>query len=324
VIQILEGYLHILEDELVPSDVPLLSDPAIIDYLEGHFIKLFEAIDTIRTVATEQSKIVTLLEASKQTGDFKAFTLALADAFSDLMKQSDDIKSGVLACVIFELEGQTYFGLLKLNFRVSYFHNVSMEAEKVSHQLATKHTSLPSKNQRVSEALIINLETLELYIRDKEITVDGRKTPYLTEQILGLERRMSMKRTLDIVTKTPKDDAQPMQEVVQKAKVTQYVQKQLDEGTPINVRAIAEACFDSETEREAYENQVRAKGVFEETIEIPPEQPVKVKETQKIKTTSGVEITLPAGYLAEESNLEIAYETDGSMTIKLKHLGEMR
>jgi nucleoid-associated protein YejK len=317
----MEAYLHILDGQLLPSERPVAIDHDIADYFESHFMKLFEGIDTVHMPVDADSKLFHHLEASKETGDFNAFTRVLADAFFDLMKRSDGIKPGVLAFVLYEAFDTTYLGLLKLNFKTAYFHSVSMEAEAVSHQLALKHTTLPGKQQRIDEAFIVDLDNLTLYLKDKDVVVDGKKAKYIAEHILGLTPELSAKKALDILSKAAKTEETPIQAAVNKAKINQYVRDQVENGNPIRISDIAETCYESETARRQYENEVRMKGVASDVVTIHETQQVKLKGTQKIKTEAGVEILMPEFYLTNPDNFEIVEELDGSTTIKLKHIG---
>ncbi|MBS7525525.1 nucleoid-associated protein [Fusibacter paucivorans] len=320
-IQIMEAYLHILDAQLLASERPVAVDHDIADYFESHFMKLYEGIDTVHMPVDSESKLFHHLEASKETGDFSAFTRVLADAFFDLMKQSDGIKPGVLAFVLYEAFETTYFGFLKLNFKTAYFHSVSMESDAVSHQLALKHTTLPGKQQRIEEAFIVDLDHLTLYLKDREVVVNGKKSKYITEHILGLTPQISAKKALDIIAKAAKGEEAPIQAAVNKAKINQYVREQIETGSPIRISDIAETCYESETERRQYENEVRMKGVDSDVVTIHETQQVKLKGAQKIKTEAGVEIIMPEFYLTNPDNFEIVEELDGSVTIKLKHIG---
>lgn len=318
---ILEAYLHTLDGILTKSESPLEIDAEIVDYFEGHFIKLFESMDTVKTSVGLDSGIYKKLEASKETGDFHAFTCDLADAFFDLSQRSADLRPGVIAFVLFESFETTFFGLLKLNYKSAYFHSVDIISEKITNHLSVKHSSLPGKKQTVDEAFIIDLDTLDLYLKDKQITLDGKHVKYLSDEILSIQPTVSVKKALNIIEKAVKDDSDPIKTAVNKAKMTQYVKEQIESGQSISVQEIATQCFESEHERSQYVSTVRNKGMDLDEIAIHEKQTVKVKANHKIKTESGVEIILPEMYLTHPDNFEIIEEADGTKSILLKRIG---
>ena len=319
--QILEAYLHTLDSTITKSENPLAVDPAITEYFEGHFLKLFEAMETVKMPLDRDSKIYMQLEASKETGEFSIFTGQLADAFFDLMPKCEGLKEGVLACVLFEANDTTYFGMLKLNYRTSYFHSVNMISERISNQLSVKHSTLPGKSQAVDEAFIIDLDDLTLYLRDKELIVDGKRVKYLSENILGITSQVSVKKALNIIEKAVKDETDPVKTAINKAKISSYVRNQIEEGEPIRIQEIASQCYESTTERQLYETAIKNKGVYEDVVETHAFQNIKVKSNHKIKTEAGIEIILPEYYLVHPENFEVIHEEDGTMSIKLKRIG---
>ncbi|HAS73370.1 MAG TPA: hypothetical protein DCS67_04430 [Clostridiales bacterium UBA8960] len=320
--RITEAYLHVLDAN---SDVKLLSerhmhiDLEIEDYASKHIEGFFEHLD----IATNE--IDAIQKMNPLSDDFKETTLNVAELFFDVMKQCEEIKPCDLMCLKFEREGATLIGFLKLNFRTSFAHAVELEDNLIVNKIIRQVTTLPYKTQKVEEGFLVDLTHRQVFIKDKTVTVDGRKTKYISEYVLGVGHTLTPKRKIDLIAKTAqkvieKYDDKPL---IATAKIKQMITSHLDESGGVNMESIVASCFDTEVAKDAYLSELNDKGIDPDSITINETQKKKLKRTQKIKTASGVEIILPFEYVSRSENLEIVNHPDGSVSIQLKNLGEL-
>lgn len=320
--QIKEAYLHVLD---VISDVKLLSerpteiDFEIEDYVEKHVGVFFDNLDISTMDYTPNSKVT--LEGHV----FKEVSLQVADLFYDAMTYSEDIKPCDLMCIHFEREDRDYYGFLKLNFRTSFAHAVELQENLIVNKIIRQVTTLPYKSQKVEEGFLIDLTENKVLVKDKQVTIDGYKSRYITEKVLCLNGVMTTKRKIDLITKTAekvieKYDDQPL---VKTAKLRKMVTEHLDESGSLDMQNIVSECFDTEVSKDAYLKELDEKGVNPDSLKMNEGQTKKLKRTQRIKTASGVEIILPFEYVSRSENLNIVNNSDGSVSIELKNLGEL-
>ncbi len=324
-IHIKEAYLHILDginETKILSENELEVEGDIHDYIEKHISVFFEQLDIFKENLKPEDRVQKLLESS---GDFKTFSLEIADVFFELMKRSEDIKPCDLMCLYFEHEDREFVGILKLNLRTSYIHYVETTEQKITNRIIKQHATLPFKTQKVEEGFLIDLESQELLVKDKLVTLDGNKCRYVQEDVLGLRAGVSTKKAIDTVTKAAEKVIQKYhdQDYVKQAKVREFINEQLDEKSTIDLDSVVYQCFETQAEREDYKSEIQAKGVDTTAIEVNENQKKKIKRTQKIKTASGVEITLPYEYVARAENMEIVNHPDGTISINLNNLGEI-
>lgn len=324
-IQIKEIYLHILDginETKILSENEMEVEGDIQDYIEKHITIFFEQLDIFKGKIDDQALIKRLLE---NAGDFRNFSLEIADLFFEVMKRSDEIKPCDLMCLYFDYEGEEYVGVLKLNLRTSYIHFVETQDQKITNKIIRQQATLPYKTQKVEEGFLIALEQNEVFIKDKQVMLDGNKARYIQEDILKLNLGATAKKTIDAVTKAAEKVIQKYhdQDYVKTAKVKEFINEQIDEKSAIDLESIVYQCFETQSEREAYRNELDAKGIDPSNVEINDSQKKKIKRTQKIKTASGVEITLPYEYVARSENMEIENLPDGSISIRLNNLGEL-
>lgn len=320
--QIKEAYLHVLD---AINDVKLLSerqmhiDLDIEDYAIKHVDGFFEHLD----IAT--SPLLAVQKIDFGSDSFKEVSLGVAELFFDVMRQSEEIKPCDLMCLSFDREGASFFGFLKLNFRTSFAHAVELEDNLIINKIIRQVTTLPYKSQKVEEGFLIDVTNGLVHIKDKLITMDGKKGKYISESVLGIGSTMTPKRKIDMIAKTAEKVIEKYEEtpLVGVAKVKQMLTEHLDENGSVNITEIVESCFDTDTAKEAYLSALNEKGIQPETLVINESQRKKLKRTQKIKTASGVEIILPFEYVSRSENLEIINHPDGTVSIQLKNLGEL-
>lgn len=320
--QITEAYLHVLDAQSnvkLLSERPMQLDLEISAYADKHIEGFFEHLD----IST--SDLIHATRITHERSDFKQLALAVADLFFDVMQKTEDIKPCDLMCLKFEREGIDYAGFLKLNFRTSYAHAVEIEDNLITNKIIRQVTTLPYKSQKVEEGFIIDMTHNKALIKDKLVMIEGSKTRYIAEEVLGLRSEMTVKRKIDLITKTAqkvmeKYDDQPM---VKTAAVKKMITAHLDDHGAIDMATIVNQCFDTKVAREAYIQELEDKGIEPESLLINASQSKKLRRTQKIKTASGVEIVLPFEYVSRRENLNIVTHPDGTISIELRNLGEI-
>lgn len=320
--QIFEAYLHVLDAQSnvkLLSERPMQLDLEISEYASKHIEGFFEHLD----IST--SDLINATKIERENFDFKELSLAVADLFFEAMQKTEDIKPCDLMCLKFDREGVEYIGFLKLNFRTSYAHAVEVEDNLVTNKIIRQVTTLPYKSQKVEEGFLIDKSNNIALIKDKLVTIDGSKTKYIAEEVLGLQSDMTVKRKIDLITKTAqkvmeKYDDQPL---VKTAAVKKMITAHLDENGSLDMSTIVNQCFETKVAREAYVQELQEKGIEPETLIVNESQRKKLRRTQKIKTASGVEIVLPFEYVSRSENLEIVTHPDGSISIELRNLGEI-
>ncbi len=321
--QIKEAYLHVID---AVNDVKLLSEKAMqIDVeIEEYAIKHTEIFKDHLDISELPLSAQTRLGLSENR-DFKEVSLQVADLFFDAMQQTDEIKPCDLMCLSLEDENGSFYAFLKLNFRTSFAHAVELEENLIMNKIVRQVTTLPYKSQKVEEGFLIDFSTDTVFVKDKQVTIDGNKVKYITEKILGTFGALTTKRKIDLITKTAekvieKYDDQPL---IKTAKMRQMVTEQLDQTGSIDLSPIVEACMDTQVAKDTYYQSLTEKGVDSEGVKLNEAQTKKLKRTQRIKTASGVEIILPFEYVSRTENLSIVNHPDGSVSIELKNLGEL-
>lgn len=323
-IEIIDVYMHILDvinGTKVYSENPMKLDDVSSEYIVTQLEGFFEALDVGKTEVHPESKMGKMM----QSEDFKNFSLEIADAFVSVMEKSIEVKPCDLLCVLFEKDEREYTAALKLNFKPMFSHIVNMDESTITNNLMIHNTVLPPKSQRIEEGFLLDLHASEAYIKDKQITFDEKKCAYISELVFGIQKLMTPKKAINEITKAAEKVVEKFKDnpLVETAKVRAAVEDVIDYYGHVDAAVICDKCFETEAEKEAFKTVVAQKGIDVAPWDVPESQRSKIKRTQKIKTSSGVEIVVPYAYIAREENLEIINNEDGSISIKLMNLGEL-
>lgn len=322
-----ECYLHVLDflnGTRVYSEVPMKLDADIEEYVMSHIEHFFSGYDVSTLAVNTEMPIWSMLEKSRENG-FAALSLEVADTFYGEMEKSEDIKACDLICARVDLDGKEYFAFIKLNFKVSYVHMIETEEQSISNRIVRHISTLPQKTQSADEGFVLDWMDEKILVKDKSVTIDGKKVKYISTAFLGGTERMTPKKAVDVLTKSAEKIMGKYQSegLVQQAKIRNAIHELIDENGSLEPSQIANACFESHEERSAYQDILSEKGLMDTAWEIAETHKKKLKRTQKIKTASGVEIILPYDYAAQDDNLEISTNPDGTVEIQLKNLGEL-
>ena len=167
-IRILSAIIHILDGSI---GLPVLSEDVIdfgsdlADFLKEHIFKIMAGDDCKKCeFYQEQSEIFQMLQTYDDS-QFVVMSQNVANLLYDIMNSNIDIPAADLAIVRFRHHQEEFLAILKMNYKSSYVHQTkTMEDEdgEISVNDVIKYkTILPSQTQRLQEAAIINLHTID-------------------------------------------------------------------------------------------------------------------------------------------------------------------
>lgn len=324
--EIKTAILHILDLEggsLICSKEPLvLNDYAVKTYLAG-CLKKFKAADLKTGHLPANNDIVTILKDSSL--DFINQSEAVAMLLYNCLKQGQEIPSGDLLCYLGEEMDQTYFGVVKLNYKPAYTHYVDYEGENLFNNLIINQTILPNVTQKVEEGFRINLETLEFELIEKNYLFDGKKAFYLSDLVLKAEVTPTVQDNLKIVKKAVKEIADKYNEekYVSFSNVQQAVYESIETEGKLSNEKIAEAVFEgNHTAKAEYLERVeQTKFVEDIPINVPKYE--KKYSKQKLKLANGIELTIPIDVYQDKELIEFINNPDGTISVMIKNVDDI-
>lgn len=320
-----KAIVHILDCDsgfMKTSNTLLEPGPDLNDFLRAHIFRLIDSDDMKKCKFYEEaSAVYSLLQQfnEKDDGEFIEASKVLAEQMFDIMCESTEIPPADLVIVSFQVESQIHLALLKMNYKNSYIH---LQVDDQQNDIVRQHT-IPSTGSRLTEAIIINLETMEVRMVEKKYDIRDEKVNYLSEMFLTCHTDIAPKRKFQILNRVINDINNKYEgaDVEKKLQTKSKLQKEFIENQEFNVAEIGEKVFGEDGEkREAFDEKMERYDMQYDNFSVVKESTVKKLEKQVLVTDSGIEITIPMEEYQMRHNVIITKEDNGTTTITIRNI----
>ena len=326
-VHVKRAILHILD---TGAGIPVLSDTllglpiGIQEYLYKHLTRAMKDPDIKRTQFVDPpSRFCELVQQYKKDGEsFTAVSQEIASLLFDFMLENVGVPSADLLVVDFIGDGEPYLGVLKLNYKHSYIHYVDHEAGRLN-DILRQPCSLPTEGQRLDEFVIINLNTDQIFLKEKKFEIDDKKEYYLSNRLVLCEDVLSEKQTFDIVEKTVKKiiASEYNGDIEKLNTVKRVIADDYESDSVIDMDSIAQATFgDDFTVKERFREEAAKKGLTQSKVAVSDNIENKIFKKQKFVTDSGIELSIPTDYLMREDIVEFRNNPDGTISVEIKNI----
>lgn len=331
-IKIKKSIVHILDNTV---QVPVLSDfelsitSDIEVFLEKHINRILEDI-SCKTVYFKEETNFVKQSCNKLSGDVENFIEISRDVASklyEIMIKHVNIPSADVAFVLFELDNQLHLGILKLNYQQSYIHFIDENTEGRQNKIIRQVTTLPSENQKIDEAMLINLMDFSIILKEKKYEIDGNKEFYLSRLFLKTTNVLSDKEKIDIIDKASKKIIKKYynEEPTKVAEVRNVIAESVEKSNSIDLDEIKTKVFFRSPEiQNEYLEEVQKKGIEDKLITVSDNASKKVSNKHRLVTDNDIEIKLPPSYLTNKDMVEFITNPDGSIAIVIKNIRSIK
>ena len=305
------GIVHILDATLgypVYSEQELDLTPDINDFFRSHIFKLMSGDDMKKCYFPEEedSPVYDIVKEFSED-DLVADSKRLTDELYRIMNANVAIPSADLAIVTFQVAGQKYLALLKMNYKESFVHMTNAEEAGNVNSIIRYQATLPGSGSKLSEAVIINLQDFSVRIVEKKYEVNGEKVNYLSELYLQCKAAMSDKTKLAVVTRAVEQVNKKhfSEEPVKQMETKSILKQEIEENGAIQVE--------------------RMEKYHMEKAEVKPqsEQTTKKFEKQYLKTDTGIEINIPMEQYQDIDQVEFITNADGTISVLIKNINKI-
>lgn len=322
--------IHILDSYMgmpVLSDKELECGPDLYEFFRAHLEKVTNS-DDIKACRFEEDSVVPVMLEGFMPESFVDVSRALAEELYRIMNANIDIPAADLAVILFRYSEKDYLGLLKMNYKSSYTHFTVSDFGENTNDIIMQKALLPSESQRLSEAAVIDLETMDIQLLEKKYDINGTKVNYMSNLFLKCHAPLSQKARLAIVAKAVEQVNNKYfdkEDIDRKMEVKKIIHNELEESGALNVAAVKEKIFkDNDEMKKDFEEKLE-KYHLDESVEIRPQnkQTVKKFERQHLKTDTGIEITIPMDQYGNNENVEFFTNPDGTISVMIKNIGKL-
>lgn len=367
-IVIRKAILHILDTnrgQCILSNTLLNPGPDLHDFIRNHIYKIVSSDDTKNCeFDPEYSPIYSILETWEESDEtsFIETSQAIANKLYVTMGEGLDIPAADLLFVTFQAEGIIYLALLKMNYKESYTHEITVDSSYESHNIqdnpsssqansykdineeedATEnedidnavinteiiktHSLLPSATSRIPEAVIINLSDYHIKLLEKRYEINGEKAYYLSENFLVCRTTIPPKKKLNILTRVINNISNKYDGADLKTKMDtkSALQKEYVDRKSFDIEEIGNKLFGKNPEKKSeFDEKMEQYDLQYDNFTVTNESTVKKLEKQVMVTDSGIEISIPMETYNKLANFEVQTDVTGKSTIIIRNIDNL-
>jgi len=324
-VSISRAILHILDTSL---GVPLLSEnlmsfnDELREYTEKHILKCFNDSDLKKTkFINEDGFFLMHIKEYKGNDEFKNFTNEVSKFFYKLISENPDIKPCDLLFVQANIFNKDYIVILKLNYKKGYIHYTKQE-EGTKNIIIEQPCALPSATQKIDEFIFVDINTLEVFVKEKKCQVYNEPSYYISKYLLECKEEKPDKEKVKIITDTTDKIIKEYynDDMFMKTKVKNIIRENVEDSLNINVADISEQVFEDHEMKKMYNEEIKMKGLKDPEVKVNFNYANKIKTKQKIVTDEGIEINIPYELISDKNKVEFITNPNGTISIVLKNI----
>lgn len=329
-IRIKKMIVHIMDSSIgmpVLSDTELVYGSEVAEFVRDHIAKISSGDEMKECHFYQEESEVYQMLAEYDDKDFVQMSKTAAGFLYEIMGSNIDIPPADLLVVRFREKETEYLAFLKMNYKSLYTHRTMplAEGEGNSNEIIRHKSILPSESQRLSEAAIIRLEDLTLWVLEKKYEVNGEKVNYFSYLFLKCSSHLSHKSKLSIVSRAvesvQKEGFDDTERFEKQMRAKQILQEEMQENGGFVVEEIAEKIFDNQPElKVAFQDKMEKYDMVKEKIEPRSENTVRKFQSQHLYTDTGIEIKIPMEQYKNPRSVEFITNPDGTVSVLIKNI----
>lgn len=302
------------------------TDDTVSIFLQKHLEKLHkDSAEKSGTFNADSGFAAALTEYGNKGLEFIDFTSQIANVLYENISLSDKLDAIDFVAADYINDDSDYFAILLITNKSAYTHQVITDENGIHNEIMKHYAILPAPSQKIDSYAIINMKTGEIHFSDKKRQIDGNSVYVLPEILLECSLGVSAKEAVKIVRETANEVAEEygVNSAVAVSKAKSYIVENCEESDTISTQELAENIFsESPIMQEAFEKKIEEKEIPKD-LKIEKTSAVRASKSQKIKTDTGIEITVPVEYFEDDRYIEFINNNDGTISIALKNIGKL-
>ena len=298
----------------------------IAQYLTKHIEKIFKDSSAIVDIPSYTGYFATQLSQYKNADiSFVDYSTNLCKRVFSYLSQTDNTTSIDCAVCDFEKNDVRYIGVIEFQNQIRFTHKIIQEANSVKNDIIKYYSVLPTPAQKVIAFAIVNVETLCARYTDQRRFLDGKDISIIPDYILECSNLISPKAAVNTV----KNIALQLSEQYGKNSATvvsrmkAFLVENAETSDNLDTVELSHRVFpESDDLAEEFEQKIQQQGV---PSSIPIERSYAIREGKKhrIKTDTGIEITIPSDFFDHPKYIEFINNPNGTISISIKNVGKV-
>lgn len=325
-----KAILHIMDfnsDICVFSQRELnIADGSVNEFLNKHLHKIM--LDSSKTEGRfyETSFVREQLINYKQNEiDFKDFSTAVGHYFYSFISKVDELEAIDFLTVEFTEESRNYMAFLILPNQIAYTHQVITGEGEVKNDIIRYYTLLPNVTQKISSYALVNIGSMVIGFADKKRTINDEEVYIIPDKFLGCEVGISEKKTMKTINTITNQVAENygVNAAVAVTRAKASMMEKAEEGENFCPFDLGDEIFPENKEMSRDFKEKMAVANMPREVKIENEGVIKTTRSHKIKTDTGIEITIPTECLENSNYIEFINNPNGTISISLKNIGKI-
>lgn len=324
--RVLMHMMDIEHHQVLFSDGFVDLNPTALEYYDKKLEKIFHHPNMKEIEVGNFASIILRTKQMLEDDDkYLAHSRVITQEWFDLACLIQDMPNANLLFIECRVDGEDHMVILKLNYK--YAPAMIQEEDENGKRVMriTTRQMVPSKAQGIEEAIVVNVETSQVFLIEKKFMIDGKMGYYINEQYLKGQPKMTDKEKMRIMQRavTSIDE--------------QYHVNQFE--TPVLIKQAVTDCVNSEREVKPLEiaSKILEKdyGAQEECLDMMKDLGIQendvvsrvdgVEKMQKCKiiTDTDVEISMMVEDYLSENHVRKVQNEDGTLSLIFSNIHEV-
>ena len=324
-----KAILHILDFHsgvTVYSDAELPVKDSVETWLLKHVERAWGSQDAKPGTFCEDSAFLKELQDYESGAlDFVALSKAIAKTLDDALTHAEEMPASDVIVAQASIDEVPYLVILRSNSHIGFTHQVNQTEDGIQNEIINHYSIMPNLSQKIDEFAFINGQTKAIKTAAKKYALDGDAVFVLPEVLLECSLTPSPKEAMKNLSKAAAQVAETygQDKVATEAAVKSYVAETMQQGTELDLREAGKEIFqDNPSMQQELDTAIRDAGITE-PVQMDPEATLKKVSRHKLKTDTGIELTIPTDYFDNTEFVEFNNNEDGTLSITLKHISNI-
>ena len=324
-----KAILHILDFNsgmTVYSDEELTVQDSIETFLLKHIEKSWGSQDAKPGTFYDDSHCAQLIkEYLSGEMSFVPFSKELTKKLEDAFVHAEEMASSDVIVADVRIDDRRQIVIFKSNSHIGYTHQVNQTEAGIKNEIINHYSIMPNLSQKMEEFAFIDTESKEISVTAKKYTIDGNSILVFPEILLECSLTPSPKEAIKNLSKTAAKvaEAYGQDKVATEAAVKSYVTENMQNTDELDLVEAGKEIFKENPSMQAdFDNAIKEAG-FTEPVKMDQEATIKKMCKHKLKTDTGIELTIPSEYFDNTEFMEFHNNEDGTLSIMLKHIGNI-
>ncbi|MDD6135509.1 MAG: nucleoid-associated protein [Selenomonadaceae bacterium] len=324
-----KAILHILDFNsgmTVYSDEELTVQDSIETFLYKHIEKSWGSQDakpgTFYEDSAFQEKLNAYLSGEMSFVPFsKEITHTLEEAFT----HAEEMASADVIIADVRIDDNRQIVVFKSNSHIGYTHQINQTENGIKNEIINHYSIMPNLTQKMEEFAFIDTESKTISVCAQKYTIDGNSIQVFPEILLECSLTPSPKEAIKNLSKTAAKvaEAYGQDKVATEAAVKSYVAENMQETDELDLVEAGKEIFKNNPSMQSdFDTAIKDAG-FTEPVKMDQEATLKKMCKHKLKTDTGIELTIPTDYFDNTEYVEFNNNDDGTLSITLKHISNI-